>query len=417
MNYILKYLPWLFIFIGVVITCTFLWGLHNDGYHFVTTGITLVDTVHVASFLGGVLGPLISAAGFFFLYLNLSEQRQSFRYERLESRFFEMVKYHRENINEMTFTYCEHPVEKKFATAEKRKVFKLIHKQFEDLHTECDFLFENKRIHDIYENDYFNKLNQNKTIVDRKTKPLDYAKLDLLYLIIFFGVSKDGVNTISQLTQFKYKKTFTNKILAFAALKPKKEHNFWGDWLTFSKYSSVYKIQKLDSILEERESNKSIPGIGSLKARDLETIWIFHSDSYDKYYGGHQFRLGHYFRNFYQAVQFIHSNKYLTHIEKYEYIKVLRAQLSTYEQIIFFLNSVSQLGRLWEYEKKAKPEAEVKEHNHLITIYNLIKNIPNKEVLKDIAYSSFYPLVSYEVLYDEAAKEKRKLFKKRINIS
>jgi hypothetical protein len=88
---------------------------------------------------------------------------------------------------------------------------------------------------------------------------------------------------------------------------------------------------------------------------------------------GHQSRLGHYFRHLYQMVTYIHLQKmkdlmpWLTPEEeqekKYQYIKTIRAQLSTHEQALFLLNSLTPIGKVWWDEK-------------IIVRYGLVKNIP-----------------------------------------
>lgn len=62
-------------------------------------------------------------------------------------------------------------------------------------------------------------------------------------------------------------------------------------------------------------------------------------------------------------------------IDKYEYIKTIRAQLSTHEQALFLLNSLTPAGKNWWDEE-------------LITNYRLVKNLPpeffDKEIELDI---------------------------------
>ena len=50
-------------------------------------------------------------------------------------------------------------------------------------------------------------------------------------------------------------------------------------------------------------------------------------------------------------------------LKKYEYAKTIRAQLSTHEQAMLLLNSLTPVGRNW-WDK------------NLITVYRLVKNIP-----------------------------------------
>lgn len=80
-----------------------------------------------------------------------------------------------------------------------------------------------------------------------------------------------------------------------------------------------------------------------------------------KPFEGHQSRLGHYYRHLFQTVSFVDLKK--IDIDKYEYVKILRAQLSNHEQALLALNSLSDLGNPWN-------------EDNLIKRYRLIKNIP-----------------------------------------
>ena len=50
-------------------------------------------------------------------------------------------------------------------------------------------------------------------------------------------------------------------------------------------------------------------------------------------------------------------------INKYDYVKILRAQLTTHEQALLFFNCISDLGKSWR-------------RDDLIVKYRLIKNLP-----------------------------------------
>jgi hypothetical protein len=73
----------------------------------------------------------------------------------------------------------------------------------------------------------------------------------------------------------------------------------------------------------------------------------------------------------------------------------LRAQLSTYEQFVFFLNSMSTLGRIWELDAQTNKYAEKLIDKQLITKYDLVKNIPT-EFIVNVEPRVIYPLVEYE---------------------
>jgi len=110
-----------------------------------------------------------------------------------------------------------------------------------------------------------------------------------------------------------------------------------------------------------------------------------------KPFEGHQSRLGHYFRHLFQTIRFVDNqpSNLFTYREKYNYIKILRAQLSNQEQVLLCYNSLSDLGEFWERSK------EIKDYQGLITKYNLITNIP-KGYTYGIDARKYYPYVKYD---------------------
>ena len=125
----------------------------------------------------------------------------------------------------------------------------------------------------------------------------------------------------------------------------------------------------------------------------------------DYFFDGHQVRLGHYFRHLYQIVRFINDqdSKIITYQEKYQYIRILRAQLSNHEQVIFFFNSLSKLGKSWEREKGLSL------NDQLVTKYNFITNIPKDFINTDnvtIDIESYYPSIVFEYQYQNTNKIK-----------
>jgi hypothetical protein len=81
----------------------------------------------------------------------------------------------------------------------------------------------------------------------------------------------------------------------------------------------------------------------------------------------------------------------------------LRAQLSTYEQALLFINSISTLGMKWEFTPDIENPSRYTQHElkieqnkrHIITHYNLIKNLPGEKMF-GFRYKSYYPLIKYE---------------------
>jgi len=61
----------IFFFISIAITFIFCFRTWDDGYNFWKSGRVEFDvTGQIGDFVGGVIGTIISAAGFYFLYSN-----------------------------------------------------------------------------------------------------------------------------------------------------------------------------------------------------------------------------------------------------------------------------------------------------------------------------------------------------------
>ena len=237
------------------------------------------------SFVGGFIGSLFSLAGVLLLFETLIRQQRIFQRQQFETRFFEMVRFHRENVSEMVHKI---PQEENVEVT-GRRVFLQMRRQYGEILS-------------LLKKDYSNLLTTDEV-------------LDISYLILFFGVGSDSLDMLRyKLSKYKDKKEVTEKII------------------------------------EELRKKKS---------KGLKTV----------YFGGHQSRLGHYFRHLFQSVKYIDSQSFLSEAEKYEYVKTLRAQFSTEELVIFFFNSLSQLGEQWE-------QAVARSEHKLVTKYKFIKNIP-----------------------------------------
>lgn len=132
---------------------------------------------------------------------------------------------------------------------------------------------------------------------------------------------------------------------------------------------------------------------------DLET-----SKGSPKYYSGHVRHLGQYYRNLYQAVKYVDKQAFLSESQKYEYVTMLRAQVSVHEQLVFFFNAISELGASWELEHYHKSMPSTKAGKKalyqklLITKYDFVRNVLNKQgkILNRISISELFPLIVIE---------------------
>jgi hypothetical protein len=100
-------------------------------------------------------------------------------------------------------------------------------------------------------------------------------------------------------------------------------------------------------------------------------------------FDGHQSRLGHYYRHLYQAIKYVDQQSIA--IDKYEYVKTIRAQLSNHEQALLLLNSLSPIGKNWW------------RYGFLLN-YKLVKNIPENffDPEEEIDVSTLFPSNYFE---------------------
>lgn len=417
--------------VSLIILVIFIIKISCNGFWIWGGDLAFTETGQFGDFIGGVIGTIFSAAGFYFLYITLKEQRKAsesqedaFKRERLETRFFEMLKIHKENINELNYTEKHRildsanneSIEVK-NRSQGRKVFKVIFHDFTLIEKELSWLFID--IDEIYQNNYKLLLQNNKIFNDRKIDLLEIARLDILYCIVFFGLSEEDRKVLYNIFSIRYNEKFTTKLIAFSALKPKKESKYYLLWKKFNQKDNNIKLsifnkyyQQLKDTNIEKISNQNQNNIfNKILKINVDPKKI----EYAKYYGGHQFRLGHYFRHLFQSINYINKAKDLKYAMKYENIKLLRAQISTFEQKLIFLNSISALGRSWELEKFGENSQIINIDDQLITKYNLIKNIPDDVLLKKIKISSYYPLVIIETNYNSNDILKRQNLEKKYN--
>ncbi|RZJ91904.1 MAG: hypothetical protein EOO20_03675 [Chryseobacterium sp.] len=278
----------------------------------------------------------------------------------------------------------------------------IIYDQFHTLQQELKIVYDKYDAPFIYESAYTSKFQYNQTYRLREIDAKHIAVVDMLYLIVFFGVGRTGRQAIEEHTNGRYNKAFVSEMIEMAALKPKLESDIYDRWQEVYESSDreekakrqIMANQAAQKIKKIREAEPHLqPAISYLEADGV------YSSEYSKFYGGHQFRLAHYFRHLYQTVSYIHHSE-IDKQQKEEYIRHLRGQLSNNEQITIFLNSLSQMGRSWELETK-KDGKMIQPAHQFISKYHLIKNISVNEVMPGIKLSDYYPEINYDAFEKE----------------
>lgn len=279
------------ILVGVIIIHVFLLFQAFSGNE-----LNSANASEFGSFIGGYMGTLFALVSVIFLYTTLRDQRRTSEIEKFETRFFELIRLHRDNVQEITLK-----------TQNGKKIFVLFIREFREIM---------KIVKDVFKNDKLEK----KQIIE------------ISYLTFFYGI---GPNS--------------SRIL--------------------KKSLSDYDKTKVKKLTEELQSQK----------KEVKKERKFNYVPFE----GHQSRLGHYYRHLFQSIAYCH-NKTID-IDKYEYIKLIRAQLSNHEQALLLLNSISKLGKPWKDE-------------NLIKTYRLIKNIPEDffDPEKEIDIKELYPEMIFE---------------------
>lgn len=382
--------------ITLFITAVFLYRINRDFAMGEGKSVDWETTSYLATFFGGVIGTLFSSMGFVLIYLSFQsqtesqkDQKQQFLESQIETRFIELIKLHKENLNSLSFE-----------GENGQKVVDKIISQFESCYKEIKTFFDAKTVEEIYKTEY---LRQGKIILGSRTE-IDlkqFANIDVAYSIVFYGTSEDDLKSLRKLLKLNYKDLFIENILNYISLKGK-EADTLNKWIAIQKANpTADDINLLLGLLTNGISSENM--FKSILEQKLEEL--LRIDKINKFYGGHQYKLGHYFRHLFQTVKYINENENLDYMQKYAYIKMLRAQISTIEQYLIFYNSLSFMGRAWELQHSKKDMNAQEINCCLFTKYNLIKNTPDPLQCGDINLKDYYPHISYEFDFEPVERK------------
>ncbi|WP_308990807.1 putative phage abortive infection protein [Mariniflexile litorale] len=280
--------------------------------------------------IGGILNPIIgftaSILTFLAFYIQFKankQQKELFRQEldsnKFESQFYEMLRLHKENVNEINIKLT-------FDSKTRNE----IHIQTEDVSgRECFkyFLEELKIIYFVAKKS-INLITHDKAI-------------NIAYSIFFHGI---GV--------------FINK-----PIYTKEEREF-------------YEILKSLEYINDGNRN-----IGTRGNKHKFNDYVSEKSNYYgakvlnyDLFQGHSANLAHYYRHLYQTVKFIanQNDQFLTYEQKRNYLRILRSQLSNQEQAMLFYNWKSDFGHGWQNKT-----------NKYFTDYRMIHNLYNDLLISD----------------------------------
>lgn len=308
------------IFILIICFLPFLFTLKLDWLNFTKTG-QIGDTI------GGTMTPFIAIAAALLTFLAFwvqykANQKQTLQFkkqandvtiERFENKFYEAIRLHRENTNEIEISKISLPNYYK-----GRKVFISMFSEFR-------FCYAKTK-------EFIEEYNEKETGFDIKDEK---AIINIAYHIFFMGIGRNSDSLIVKSLAGVCHQEF---IIAL--------------------------IKNLNTIKEKRRDAKK-PIKFEVKLKDNPNVLEYEPDYIP--FGGHISRLGHYFRHLYQSVKIIseQDDEVFDKEMKRSYAKTLRAQLSDYEQLLLFYNVNSSLGNAWVNGKV-----------NFIKEYRMIKNMP-----------------------------------------
>lgn len=292
------------------------------------------DTGVIGDTIGGITGPVIGLLvgiltffAFWIQYRANEAQKSDLAKERFENKFFELLRLHKENINEMSITgYVRSltteisydgttPTNPKTITTKieriitGRKIFVTSFTEFKACFEICEATLSSVYIPD-------------------KTRYLHR----LAYLFFYNGV---------------YDITFTSSDKNVDTDKKNIEE--------CKKHLRKASLKHFDSHGEENSYKHPL----TKKTIKMEIKY--------KPFSGHISRFSHYYRHLFHIARYIDKQKdeIILPEEKKEYFKVLRSQLSDHEQLMLYFNYLAGFGEKWEDTS----------HQYFST-YRMIHNLP-----------------------------------------
>lgn len=328
-----------------------------------------------------VLGAVATFIAFFVQYsANQTLQKenndlqQKNRIDVVTAHFFELLRLHKENVNELTWKEAVGENEKGSVDIEDSYI--------QNEHSSLDEMDLSPKKHDEAADSktvikYYNSL------VQRQGKFLfDYclAEFNLIYVLY-----KDYIQNKCKL-YINWKQSIKITYEYFYKRNPIQDFN--RDFDMDQSLSQIYQN------LKEANSYKEFCGTcgGCFNEIDGEIEKVLKSVFQKRQYFiaiSENHRpidvLNQYYRHLYMTVKYVVTNKELQYEKKRELLRILRSQMSRQEQMLLFYNWISENGVQWEKMN----DTDKHSNNHFFTDYRMIHNVnPNDCIFLDYLYNS-----------------------------
>lgn len=312
--------------IGLLSTIIIPWLLTRKALSFVdyTTTGEIGDTIGgISAPFIGILSAILTFLAFYMQYQANVEQREQFnaelkrqhsenaeqektwRIERFENKYYELIRLHKENVNEIQIGHGDWGVA-------NRKAFVSMFYELKYTFYAC------KAKYDQYLSDG--------TLTEHYT---DARLLRLAYIFFYAGIGPNSDIVTSSMN-----------------LNPSSQFN-----------DNFFRRVRSD-LFNMREAN------AYSVYRDEDNNEVHMTSKYGPW-GGHQSRLGHYYRHLFQTVKFVvgQDETLIALGVKSDYLRTLRAQLGDFEQLMLYYNALADFGTDWIT-------------NGFFTTFKMIHNMP-----------------------------------------
>jgi Putative phage abortive infection protein len=236
-------------------------------------------------FLSGYAATIILIISVAALVIQLRNQIATNRRTSFESRFFELLGYHRDNVDEIGIG----------SDKKGRRVFVSLIREFREVLVLVDEACAE--------------------VAPDYPRPL---RLDLAYMALYYGVGPNSTRVLKDCVT-KHPEALVGQVI-------KRMEDKQSDYRNYTKKAS-------DSRRGEEER-----GSWPNDASHLTRLSYCPFD-------GHQSRLGHYYRHLYQLIKYL--DEYAPVGTAQDYADIVRAQLTNHEQALLCLNSLAPIGEAW----------------------------------------------------------------------
>lgn len=297
------------------------------------------ETGCIGDTIGGTVTPyltiitaLLAFVALGFQFISMQQQSLDLKIERMDNKFYNMLDVYQSNANRLT------------AGNHKGK------DAAKELSGELMFIYS--LVYTIYEEEY-------KQLIESHS--IDKVLLSKINLFIQ-SLNEDGVKKRRFLTNIAYGLFYYGWNFTYPYKKDNEE---------IFRFTEIIKdrLFKIKYTLDEKKE------FSEWLKQEAATCNI---DEYCSSYPicmGHHDELGCYYRQMYQIVKLVANTDKSVYDEKSknDHMKILRSQMSDFEQMLLFYNSVSDFGNLWN---QSKSDMKKPEDMGYISRFRMIKNIP-----------------------------------------